>query len=377
MFDELKRRYSFLKDDEVKLLYLLSKSHIKHDNIKKLGNKKFNLYINRYLKKVKKLNQNSNVNNDVIISNYDVDTLFYIKKNKINVKKLIKKLSCINNMNVFLYPDNEKIISYTKKRFAIEKAFNLFIMFISLIYLGTGIFNLNTWNKENNKIKKIEASVEKTIKVEEQKIDKDSFINKEDYDLYKDIRNIKVDFNKLTNQNSDTKGWVNLLGTTVNYPFVQSSDNDYYLEHDFNKNKNKKGWVFLDYRNDINNLSFNNILYAHGLINEKMFGGMRNVFKKEWQDNKNNHIIRLSTANSKQLWEVFSIYKTKPEEYYITTDFEDDNEYKLFIDTISKRSEYNFNTSVNTTDKILTLSSCYSKGVRMVVHAKLISYEEN
>ena len=249
------------------------------------------------------------------------------------------------------------------------------VMVVAISFLIFGGLSLNIWNKDNNKTKKLEASIIKNVDIDEVKTNKESFLAEEDYDLYKDIRSLKVDFNKLNKMNSDTKGWVYLSGTTVNYPFVQSNDNDYYLNHDFNKKPNQKGWVFLDFRNNVNGNDKNTILYAHGLINEKMFGGMRNVFKKDWLKNKNNHIIKLTTKSSKQLWRVFSIYKTKPEEYYITTDFNSDNEYNKFIDIIKGRSEYNFNTNVSINDRILTLSSCYSKGIRMVVHAKLISSE--
>ena len=49
----------------------------------------------------------------------------------------------------------------------------------------------------------------------------------------------------------------------INYPFVQTSDNDYYLNHSFNKKYNDAGWVFMDYRNNASNFDKNTILYAH------------------------------------------------------------------------------------------------------------------
>ena len=54
-------------------------------------------------------------------------------------------------------------------------------------------------------------------------------------------------------------GWIKVDGTDIDYPFVQTTDNSYYLNHSFTKEENKSGWIFLDYRNNINNLDKNSV----------------------------------------------------------------------------------------------------------------------
>lgn len=76
--------------------------------------------------------------------------------------------------------------------------------------------------------------------------------------------------------------------------------------------------------------------------------------------------------NENTLWQIFSVYKIKTETYYITTNFNSDDEYVEFLNTIKGRSLYNFNTNLSKDDKILTLSTCYSDSERTVVHARLI-----
>ena len=71
---------------------------------------------------------------------------------------------------------------------------------------------------------------------------------------------IDVDIEKLIEQNDDTVGWINVNNTNINYPFMQTNDNKYYLTHAFDKSWNDAGWLFLDYRNNINN---NKILNHH------------------------------------------------------------------------------------------------------------------
>jgi sortase B len=60
---------------------------------------------------------------------------------------------------------------------------------------------------------------------------------------------------------------------------------------------------------------------------------------------------------------------------YLQIDFTNDDEYLLFLTNLKNRSLYNFNTTINAKDKILTLSTCYNKDEKMVMHAKLIKRE--
>ena len=128
----------------------------------------------------------------------------------------------------------------------------------------------------------------------------------------------------------------------------------------------------MDYRNNSVMSDKNTILYAHSRLDKTMFGSLSKTLKSSWFTNKDNHIIRLSTETENTLWQIFSVYKIKEESYYITTNFSSDEEYNKFLNTLSSRSIYNFNTKLDTSDKILTLSTCYSDTERTVVHAKLI-----
>ena len=173
-------------------------------------------------------------------------------------------------------------------------------------------------------------------------------------------------------KNADTVGWINVNNTNINYPYVQYKDNDYYLNHSFDKSYNDAGWVFMDYRNNSDLSNKNTIIYAHSRLDKTMFGSLSNVLKKDWYTNKDNHIIRISKEKSNTLWQIFSVYKIKTESYYITTDFYSDNDYVSFLNTIKDRSIYDFKTNLTSDDRILTLSTCYSDTERTVVHAKLI-----
>lgn len=264
-----------------------------------------------------------------------------------------------------------------KKRRRLKK----WVLIVIIIILGStasfNILRLLDWNKDNNKtndnINKISNTKTEEIKDNENTElistpdDKES-----DYWYYITFPLIKVDFTELIKKNEDTVGWINVNNTNINYPVVQSTDNNYYLTHSYDKKENEAGWVFLDYRNNKDFTSKNNIIYAHSRLDKTMFGSLSKVLKQSWYKDKSNHIIRLSTPTEDSLWQIFSVYVIKEETYYITTSWPSDTEYLDFLNTIKERSKYNFNTELNTNDKILTLSTCYSDTERTVVHAKLI-----
>lgn len=290
-----------------------------------------------------------------------------------------KKNQNISHYDLPIKEEYLKNIEITKHKTKRKRRLKKWVLFVFVIIFCITflfcLFILVNWNKDNqntaNVVKDIDDTItqvdeKNTMNVNEPK-DKES-----DYWYYIKIPLIQVKFDELIKKNNDTVGWINVNHTNINYPFVQTSDNEYYLNHSYDKSKNDAGWVFLDFRNHKNLSDKNNVLYAHSRLDKTMFGSLSNVLKKNWYANKDNHVIKISTPNEDSLWQIFSVYVIKEETYYITTSFKDDEEYQNFLDTIKKRSKYNFNTSLNTNDKILTLSTCYSDTKRTVVHAKLI-----
>lgn len=252
----------------------------------------------------------------------------------------------------------------------------LLIFFIIVIIFS--LLKIFLWGKDNKNTSNIVDSLNNNTEVKEKKDDENTELVNEDKDKSSDywyyitFPLIDVDITKLKAKNSDTVGWINVNNTNINYPFVHYKDNDYYLDHSYDKKYNEAGWVFMDYRNNSVMSDKNTILYAHSRLDKTMFGSLSKTLKSSWFTNKDNHIIRLSTETENTLWQIFSVYKIKEESYYITTNFSSDEEYNKFLNTLSSRSIYNFNTKLDTSDKILTLSTCYSDTERTVVHAKLI-----
>lgn len=244
------------------------------------------------------------------------------------------------------------------------------LIFIIVIIIGLNLyavyFMLERDNDKKETLDMLEV-IDNSIDIEEDEVN----YNINDNNDMETVKTVDLNLNDLKSLNSDTVAYLKVESTNINYPVVQYSDNDFYLDHSFNKNKNQEGWIFLDYRNNINNLDNNTIIYGHNRLTGTMFGTLKNLLNKSYQES-NKHYIYLTTDNNNYVFEVFSTYITSNESYYLKTVFKDDTEYLEFLNTLKARSIYNFNIELTSNDKIITLSTCSGSNDRMVVHGKLI-----
>lgn len=228
------------------------------------------------------------------------------------------------------------------------------IIFLFLIIVS--VVKIYIWyseNKENNEVRDI---IENSIEVDESK------------DIY------KIDFEELKSKNSDIVPWIKVCNTNIEYPIVKSSNNEFYLNHNFYKQKNKAGWVFANYLNRFDGTDKNISLFAHARIDGSMFGTLKKTLSSEWQNNEDNLKIIFVTENEISKYQVFSTYRIKEENYYIKSSFINDKEYERFIKNMKLRSNYNYNIKVTKEDRILTLSTCdVDDRYRIVLHAKKIN----
>ena len=95
-----------------------------------------------------------------------------------------------------------------------------------------------------------------------------------------------IDFAELRKINEDIVAWIQIPGIGVDYPVVQGEDNEYYLHHTFQKEANKAGSIFLDYRNRADFTEQRVIIYGHNMKDGSMFSNLKkyqdNAFRKEF-----------------------------------------------------------------------------------------------
>ena len=187
------------------------------------------------------------------------------------------------------------------------------------------------------------------------------------------IANFNVDFNELLEKNEDSVAWVRIIGTNISYPVVQTKDNDFYLTHNILKEKNGAGWIFADYRNNFEKLDKNTIIYGHNRRNGTMFSNLKFYLDEEYCSDPNHKYINFNTKDQKYLAEIFSVYKTTPNNVILPNEFNSIIELQDTIDSWKESSIYDFKTDVTTGDKLLSLYTCDNNTTyRILVHAKLI-----
>ena len=229
---------------------------------------------------------------------------------------------------------------------------------ICITLLIYSLMNIINWKKDVDENKNIVEEIKENIIIDEE----DDSIN--------------IDFKSLKEQNSDIIAYLKVNGTNIDYIVVKGKDNSYYLKHNFNKEYNIAGWIFADYHNLFDESDRNIVIFGHNTKDGSMFGTLKNVLDKSWQENKENFEIILVTEKGQYKYQVFSTYQITPEDYYINTIYNNDNEFNEFLNKVKSRSNYNYNIEVNSNDKVLTLSSCIGDGKkRVVLHAKLIENE--
>lgn len=253
---------------------------------------------------------------------------------------------------------------------------------IGSFYSGTKVYY---WMMDSNSTQQQVKNFDSDIQLMEKEDSENVELISQEIDIPKEnpywdyikMNLIDVDFTDLKRKNDEVKGWIQVNGTNINYPFVQTYDNDYYLKHSFDKKVNSGGWVFADYRNNMTEFDKNTIIYGHSRLDTTMFGSLKNILNNGWLNDTNNHVIKLSTEYENTLWQVISVYHIPITSDYLQVEFNNDEEFAQFGNMLIERSNYNFNGTIRGNDKLLTLSTCYNDDTeRVVLHAKLIKREK-
>ena len=192
--------------------------------------------------------------------------------------------------------------------------------------------------------------------------------------LYKDNKNINLNISNINNSkntinNIDNKELLNhyrnfydntdIIGSLkisddINTLFVQGKDNNFYLNHDLNKQYLKSGSVFLDYRININN-SKKIILYGHNSNLDVPFKLLLNYFDEEYFNS--NKYITLYLDNNTYLYKIFSVYTTVNNYEHMKLNF-NNSSWLDHLSNIKELSLYKNDITFNNDDEIIILQTC-------------------
>ena len=200
-----------------------------------------------------------------------------------------------------------------------------------------------------------------------------------DDDTADTLPDILPEYQTLYSLNKRLIGWVKIDDTYIDYPVLQTVNNDYYLNHNFDQEEDKNGSIFLDKDCSIYPRSTNLILYGHHMRSGRMFGQLNKYSSEKFY--KEHKYIQFDTIYEKGTYEVMYVFRSKIYEeseivfkYYQFTDAVSETEFESNMMQMADMSLYDTGVSAEYGDELLTLSTCdyYTSDGRFVVIAKKI-----
>lgn len=187
------------------------------------------------------------------------------------------------------------------------------------------------------------------------------------------------EYETLYNKNKRLIGWLKIEDTNIDYPVLQTTDNVYYLDHNFEQEYDRNGSLFLDAECDIVHRNTNLIIYGHHMRSGKMFGNLNKYSSESYY--KEHPIIQFDTIYEKGTYQVMYVFRSKIYnedeivfKYYQFFDAVSEKEFTSNMQEMAALSLYDTGVTASFGDELLTLSTCDNSETdgRFVVVAKRI-----
>ncbi len=193
------------------------------------------------------------------------------------------------------------------------------------------------------------------------------------------IPEVLDEYKNLYNSNKRLIGWLKIDDTKIDYPVMQTTNNEYFLDHNVNQKKDRNGALFLDKDCDVLKPSTNLIIYGHHMQSGNMFGTLDKYSSEEYY--KEHPLIQFDSIYEKGTYEVMYVFRSR-----IYNEEDVVFKYHQFIDTLSQQefdsnmqemaamSLYDTGITASYGDRLLTLSTCdyYVDNGRFVVVARRV-----
>ena len=182
-------------------------------------------------------------------------------------------------------------------------------------------------------------------------------------------------------QNPDTIAWLTVPGTNIDGPVQQASDNEYYLRRNALGQDDYEGCLYADYEcnlSEAEKLSTNTVVYGHsftalGQNQDTGFGELRYYLQEDFAEKYPD--IFLSVSDQKLHFSIISvgIADTTQDQVCILAN-PDSNQFQQLVEKAKVRNRLKMDFSVETGDRLLTLSTCTDNfNQRLLIVAKLAS----
>ncbi|MDD7050219.1 MAG: class B sortase [Lachnospiraceae bacterium] len=192
--------------------------------------------------------------------------------------------------------------------------------------------------------------------------------------------NNTINLSELYKQNNDLIGWIKIDNTNIDYPVMQTVNNEYYLDHNYTQEYDKNGSIFLDKDCDITNPGTNMIIYGHHMKSGKMFGNLDKYSSKKYYEE--HPVIQFDTIYEEGIYQIMYVFRSRIYnedeivfKYYQFFEAATPEEFDSTMQEMANISLYDTGVTATYGDKLITLSTCdhAEEDGRFVVVAKKVN----
>ena len=196
----------------------------------------------------------------------------------------------------------------------------------------------------------------------------------------KEMPPILAKYETLYNKNKKLIGWLKIADTNIDYPVMQTSNNEYYLDHNYDQEYDKNGSLFLDKDCNAAFPNTNMIIYGHHMKSGKMFGNLNYYAKESYY--KEHPRIQFDTIYEEGIYDIMYVFRSRIYnenevvfKYYQFFDVNSADEFYSAMDEMARMSLYDIGVTAEYGDKLITLSTCDNseEDGRFVVVAKKVN----
>lgn len=171
---------------------------------------------------------------------------------------------------------------------------------------------------------------------------------------------ITVDFAALKEVNPEIIGWIVIPDTAVNYPLLQTTDNNYYLKHTYDRTYSDFGSIFLASECTFDFSDLHTLIYGHNTKNGSMFGSLKKYKDKAYLEAHPN--IYIVQENRILEYKIISAFTAETSDDVYLLSFATEGDYYYWLQKITALSEVESGTEELPVDsKVITLSTCTSR----------------
>lgn len=204
----------------------------------------------------------------------------------------------------------------------------------------------------NEKITSAESAVASSI----QKLPSNNSKKQQTASIISAKKRQPVDVKKLQETYPKMKAWIYAEGTGIDYPIMQTTDNEYYLTHLYNGSKNSNGSIFLDCRNTGMFTDDNTVIYGHHMKSGAMFYPLMKYKSQHFYET--HPTMKIYTEDGCYLVELICGTIEDGDHEFVKFNFDDFDDMKEYVDRLKKRSTFKSKATLLSGDKLVSMCTC-------------------